>query len=663
MISCVGRKTEETKRDIFTRKLREQVGMKVGGEKGANMKSGARGKRILPAVAMLIIAAIGIAAFGETLRDRFFGKPPEAPAAHFGHLRLPVNGEQFAYQTMSATQRPEAPGLRRPIRAGRGDIVEFGVVRLGVEFGEPCDYVFTAHALIDGTRVKLCETSESFPVNEWRIFRAELDVGSKEAKEIEIEYSIRPKGTRARLDAAVARALGRKYCKDFAFIEPTVVPERKAEELNVILLVLDTLRADRLGSLGHSRPTSPRIDAFAGQNMMFTHAVTSSPWTLPAHFSLLTGLYPSAVLESDDGGWDSHSYAEKLMAGILKENGYYTLAIGSLPHASGFGEGFDLFKKFNYVAVAKKSVSTRKVFSGATDWLAVNRGTRFFMLLHNYECHIPYEGTAFLGETEGGDLSETREALYDGDIKNLDAFFGQFIDNLESLDLLSNTILIVLSDHGEHFYDHFGEQDRLPPVPDPTPEVSSMDHGHSLYEELVRIPIIFHIPKFAPAKKVFDNRVSLIDILPTVLDYLDIPYDGPLQGTSLIRLMKEGSRAQEPPAISEFTFSGPEQKSVILDGYKYIYTENPDERKGGVGYRNIPEHALFDIGKDPGEKHNIYDENAELAEKLSGILATTLDESQDIRALLKARQDAAGGEAAALPSDVVESLEALGYLK
>ena len=182
--------------------------MTTGGKSETTKKFGAKDRRVLVAVAVLIIAGAGISIFGESLRDYLFGKPPEAPAARFGYLRLPIDGEQFAYQTMRATQRPEAPRLRRSVRVKKGDTVEFGVIRLAVEFGEPCDYVFSAHALIDGARVKLCETSEGFPVNRWRVFRAELDVESEEAKEIELEYSIRPDGIRERLDAAMAGALG-----------------------------------------------------------------------------------------------------------------------------------------------------------------------------------------------------------------------------------------------------------------------------------------------------------------------------------------------------------------------------------------------------------------------------------------------------------------------
>jgi hypothetical protein len=127
--------------------------------------------------------------------------------------------------------------------------------------------------------------------------------------------------------------------------------------------------------------------------------------------------------------------------------------------------------------------------------------------------------------------------------------------------------------------------------------------------------------------------------------------------------MEKGHRADEPPSMSEYTFSGPEQKSVTLNDYKYIYTEDPDERKLGVGYRNIPKHAVFNLKEDPGETNNIYDTNKELASEYHAILEATLSESREIKSRLKASQRASGSEAAKLPQDVVDSLEDLGYLK
>lgn len=626
--------------------------------------AGRKGGKRIAVWALFLVAFIAAAVlvFGAGIRDRLFGQPPPAPDASFGYLRLPLDGEKFAYQTMLAMSSPDRPDTKFPVRAESGDLLEFGVVRIGGEFAEPCDYIFTVHALTENGKEKLLETSEAFPVNGWRLFRAEPGLGGDDAGRIELEYSLRPRGMRERIAAAFATAMGRPYWKDFAFVAPNVIRKRKADELNVLLIVFDTLRADRLGCLGYHRPTSPNIDAFASEGVLFTRAVSPSPWTLPAHFSLLTGLYPSAQLDGDAGGWKTRSHVEKLMPGILGETGYYTVAVGSLPHASGFGKGFDLFRKFNYVKVARKSHTTRRIFSNATEWLAENRDRKFFMLLHNYECHVPYEGT-FFPVGEGAGLAEIRNALYDGDVRSLDEQFGELIEKLRALDLLSNTIVIVTSDHGEHFYDHFDEDDRIPPGAEPIPEVSNLDHGHSLHEELIRVPIIFHLPGLEPGKRVFDNRVRLTDVMPTVLEHLDIAHDGPAQGQSLIGLMKRGDRPDEPPAMSEFTFSGAEQKSVILDGYKYIYTENPDEKKGGVGYRNIPTRALYDLKKDPGEKNNIYEQNRATAEKLHAALEEILAESSDINALLKAKHGAKGSEAAALPDDVIESLEALGYLK
>jgi arylsulfatase A-like enzyme len=624
----------------------------------------AKSRALVYALIVVLTVIAVIIAFSVGIPELFFGESPELPESSFGYLRRPIKEKSFAYQTMLAEQRPDSPRWQFPVSAQSEDLVEFGLIRIDSTFGEPCDYTFTVYARTAAGRKKIFETSGRFPLNSWELFRAKYPLPPVKLSQgkVELEYSLKPKGWREQLDAIFARAMGRPYWKDFAFIAPTVIQKRQTAELNVILVVLDTLRADRLGCLGYPKPTSPNIDAFARENILFTHAVSPSPWTLPAHFSLLTGLYPSAQLDNGSG-WEMRSYAEKSMADLLKARGYSTVAIGSLAHASGFGKGFDVFRKFNYTKDAKKSFVTKKIFDDAMTWIAENRESKFFMLLHNYECHIPYEGTAFLEEGQGAGFAATRNSLYDGDVKSIDAFFGQLVERLESLDLLSNTIVIVTSDHGEHFYDHFAEEDRVPPGADLVPEMSHLDHGHSVYEELTRVPIIFHLPGFRPAKSVFENRARLTDVLPTILDFLDIDHDGPMQGESLIGLMLEGERPTEPPAVSEFTFSGPEQKSIILHGYKYIYAGNPDEKKGGVGYRNIPVHALYNLETDPGEKNNIYDENTELAMQFHQQLEMVIQESRSINARLQTRQSEKGTESAGLPQDVIDSLDALGYLK
>jgi arylsulfatase A-like enzyme len=297
------------------------------------------------------------------------------------------------------------------------------------------------------------------------------------------------------------------------------------------------------------------------------------------------------------------------------------------------------------------------------EWLEANRDTKFFMFLHSYKSHAPYLETYFLEQGEHADILEKRKALYDGNIRRVDDFFGQFVNKLRSLGLFSNTIIVVVSDHGEHFYDHFAEADRIPPEPTPIPQTSTIAHGHSVYDELIRIPMIFYLPGLQPKKSIYEEQIRLVDVLPTVLDYLGLSHEGPVQGESLLPLMRTGQRLHDSPAISEFTHTGPEQKSVRMGGYKYIYTGDPDERKQEVSFRNIPKYALFDLKSDPGEKNNIYSQNKALAEEYHDILQKTLEESRAINRELREKRKPGEVDSNPMPEDVTNALKALGYLQ
>ena len=146
---------------------------------------------------------------------------------------------------------------------------------------------------------------------------------------------------------------------------------------------------------------------------------------------------------------------------------------------------------------------------------------------------------------------------------------------------MSNTIIVFLSDHGEDFYDHYREIDLIPEHTEQIiPGDSSVSHGHSLYDELIRVPLIFYIPGLKPAKNIIENQVRLIDVMPTILDLLNKEYDALTQGASLKELILTGSREKEPPAISEATVYGPKRVSIRKDGYKYILIKNLKETQG-----------------------------------------------------------------------------------
>lgn len=627
-------------------------------------------------VCILVVASL---LFSQSMR-RYIGKVrskivnKEVPASSFGYYWAPLGGEREAFQTMPATQSPDGPTVEYTVPGSRNACVEVGLVRTGAKFSKPKDeYVFTVYELGKKRKSKLLEESVNVPMNSWKLFRLDQKPhGSADATRL--LYVLEPKGLKAKIASLVERIRGRPYYKDFAFPVSTALHERREDEMNVILVSFDTLRADRLGCMGYPEPTSPAIDALAARGVLFTQAITASPWTTTSHFSLLSGLYPSAHVRMASLKERKFSYLNKLFQGILKDNGYYTIGVTAGMGVSsifGFGKGFDRYMEFNSIRNAEDPTQpwdhedgTRKIFKYAADWLEENRNYKFFMFLHNYECHDPYEGTYFLDKKKNLDFIETRRALYDGDIHYADGLFGEFMKKVESLGLLSNTIIVFVSDHGEDLYDHFTEEDRIPPKSSVmVPQISNVDHGHSEYEELVHVPLIFYIPGLKPARTVLDNQVRLIDVMPTVLDCLNIQYDGPVQGESLLKLIRTGKREKDPPALSEYTGQGPEQKAIRLNGIKYIYTPDPNERKYGITFRNIPRYGLFDLKKDPSEKRNIYSDNKKLAEQYQAILQEILNQSAEIRKSIQQTSPSANEQGARPPQDIIDGLKSLGYLK
>jgi len=603
------------------------------------------------------------------LRSFFFEPKEKYLEERIGDIRLPIPERGRAYQTMHGMRGTGGAKLKYTIHGKYGGLAKVGLVRVGNRYSEPGRYVFRVYELNGKRKNKLVEISSEFPLNSFELFHTDKILEGMDDGETEILYELEPEGIKGKLTSAVAKIKGIDYHEDFAFITPRVVHKRKPGEFNVILLSFDTLRADRLGALGHSRPTTPNLDLFARKGVLFTQAVTSSPWTWPAHHSLFTGLYPSAHL--DQIGDAYFCYANSSLPHVMAENGYFTVGItgaGVMGHAFEFNKGFHRFTEFesfiNDVDPTKSwehEDGTPKIFEDAINWLEANHDLRFFMFMHNYECHDPFEDTRFVLPEHKGSLIETRKALYDGDIRRLDDFFGRFIEKLSSLNLLSNTIIIVVSDHGEEMHDHFTEEERIRLRPEkPVPQIFALGHGHSVYDEILRIPVAFHIPGTQPKKTIIENQISIIDIMPTILDCLSIPFEGHIQGRSLLNLMKTGEREDNPPAISEYLNWGPEQKAVRMNGYKYVYTENPEKE---AYFANIPRYAFFDLTKDPEEKNNIYYQKKELAREYHNILEQTLEESLLIKDSLKEQTQQSKMQSASSREEIANTLKALGYLQ
>lgn len=429
---------------------------------------------------------------------------------------------------------------------------------------------------------------------------------------------------------------------------------------NVIVIVLDTLRASRLGAYGYStRPASPSIDRLAAGGAHFLNATSNSVGTFSSHMALLTGLYPS-VSHVSYRNWHRKSRARDAWAAptlapslttfpqLLADNGYYTLAFTSgylMMQQVGYHRGFDR-------VIDSPPHSFGDLTSMAQDWLAVERIEPFFMYLHSYEPHSPYEDRRFVPSSVPGTEGAINEASYVGDIRSADDALGHFLGWLEEQGLKERTLLILTSDHGEEFADHF--------------PVYSAGHGHSLYDEQVRVPLVFSHPSIPPARLV--KQVQLVDVRPTLMNWLDIEDPSPVSGTSLASRLRTGreDQVQERLAFAEDTSYGPEWKMLRNSSYKYIYLPTP-WKHDGVGWGGwkaylkfayTDRHQLFDLALDPGEKTNVYGSREDLADFFSGEMERVLSANRLAADRFRNRL-----KESELSEEALRGLRSLGYIE
>ncbi len=400
---------------------------------------------------------------------------------------------------------------------------------------------------------------------------------------------------------------------------------------NVILLSVDTLRADRLGCYGYGRPTSPQIDGIAARGVRFERAFAGSSWTLPTHMSMLTGLPPGQ--HRVNGRKNELSPQIPTMAEILGRAGFRTHAVT----CDGFvGTGWGLERGFGVYDARLRSVS--QVLDAGRSFIAgLADDERYFLFLHTYSVHSPYNPkkasrTKFVRHPEDhfkgartrplfnaskltqrqiGYLSD----LYDATISESDAAIGEFFAWLEERGALRDTVFILVSDHGEEF----GEHGRL-------------GHGKNLYVETLRVPLIIVAPGFEPA--VVEGRTALSDLMPTSLELLGV--DGPeVSGQSLLAPMRSAEELPEREmlGILELKDKG---RSLLRDRY-HLVVGNGDER------------ALFDLAADPEEKSPLADP------------AVLQRMSESMKRLFERAEVGPSKEAVRLSPEVIERLRALGY--
>lgn len=439
---------------------------------------------------------------------------------------------------------------------------------------------------------------------------------------------------------------------------------------NVIVYIIDTLRADHVGSYGYDPENSPNIDRIGEEGAIFARTYAQAPWTKASSASILTSTYPT-VHGADTKFTGKLRPEVETLAEVMKANGYATCAYAAnvwVDPKWGFGQGFDeyymmgkLLKKWDIDPPIRASHINR----GAFRFIEKHKDEPFFLYLHSIDVHDPYRpmspfneiDPAYTGEIDGsgpqmkrleGNRKKLPEedlnhliALYDGEIRYNDFQIGRLMERLKAVGLDASTLVLVTSDHGEEFHEHGGYR-----------------HGKHLYEYMVRIPWVMRCPSLiAPGARV-ESIAQSIDMMPTVLDLLDLEIPPGAQGKSLVPLIEGDAGSINDAAFIERSIAMGGSKvqhvfvSVVGDRYKLIdYPAGMHRLFNRHGY----EHEFFDLRSDPVEKQNLSEEKPELLAKYAGRLAAWVDR-QKLRATEGPR------ETIAVEKEMEDELRALGYI-
>lgn len=420
-----------------------------------------------------------------------------------------------------------------------------------------------------------------------------------------------------------------------AFGDPVLLPAEPARRPSVILISLDTLRADRLGLAGHKNARTPVLDAFAKSGVWYTDAYSPSAWTLPSHASLLYGRsvhsIPSRPLGTPTKPYPL-AHAQSL-AEILRASGYLTAGFtggGYLSPNFGFERGFDTYFSFPQLKADKWTCAPQRfdgpeVFRRGTAWLRDRGSAPFFLFLHTYDVHdrCPFqEVTKGRDAIPWDDLDDTAHArllaYYDDLIAETDTRVGALLAEIDALGLRDNTIIVITSDHGELFNEH-GER----------------GHGcKPLYEPLIRVPLLIRYPARLEPRAPGRAPVGLVDVAPTILNLLGLPQPDSMTGAPLPGF---GAADTTRPVLAAC------DNDVVVrqGGLKLIATKDaPDRRK------------LFDLTHDPGETDNLFTARHAEMDPLLGLAEQHWAES------LAAEPKSAAHE---LDAETRERLRALGY--
>ncbi len=392
---------------------------------------------------------------------------------------------------------------------------------------------------------------------------------------------------------------------------------------NVILISIDTCRADYLSCYGYPRKTTPNIDAIANTAALFENVISPVPVTLPSHCSMMTGTIPPHHGVHDNDNYYLNA-SNITLAEVLKEKGFATAAFVSafiLDSQFALDQGFDTYYDQFEMRLDGLEASERRADRTTRltiDWLDNHSREKFFLFVHYYDPHTDYQPPEPFA-------SQFSDNLYAGEIAYTDHQIAKLIGKLKSLNIFDSSLIIITSDHGEMLGEH-GED----------------EHGYFIYQSALKVPLIFKLPRQRKPQRTKD-LVGLVDIAPTVYSLLGIKPPSPLHGRDLSTYLRSDAISPQQryiyaESLYPTKYGGNSLLGVVSGRYKYIQTTRPE---------------LYDLEVDPAESENLILSRPDLARILREQLKHTLDES-----VRKPESDAA-----AVPDEeTIRRLQSLGYV-
>ena len=607
---------------------------------------------------------------------RVFLRPSDAAGARFSiaSVRLVFDREHLAETASGVSWRGLADVFHESIVSKAPESMRFTLtppedgwldLSIGTMDAAPATFLVEAHTP-DGEAATLLERTVTTP-DRWE--RTPVDLTSLAGREIVLSLS---------LEAEAEGTIG--------LWGSPVVRARDPAAPGVIVIVPDTIRSDHLGVYGYDRDTTPALSRLAAEGARFDDAVAQATWTKVSVPSIQTSLYPTShgVMDVPDRLPSSaHTLAE-----VYRAAGYATLSFSSVSFSgadTNLHQGFEELHEAGSRTGTPRGKSAREYVDRLLPWLELHRSAPFFVFLHVFDPHSPFEPRppydTLWADPDGRAAHETRreevsqhidspflrgqvmpsqadldasgidvdafmayrKAWYDGSIRGMDTEIGRLLEHLDQLELGSRVTVAVVGDHGEEFLEH-----------------GRSWHGHSVYGELTRVPLLIRAPgRISPEQRV-DNTVRTIDLMPTLLELSGLPLPDGLQGQSLLPLLGDPDETGQPwvarPAVSEEHVradAGSDDQhaafALILDGWRLIHNvaREPDE----------PEFELYDHLRDPLNLTNVAGDHPDVVTRLAADLERWRRRSEAAR--LPSDDDVA----ATLGADELERLRSLGYIR